>query len=128
MDEGITLDAWRSGDTAGVVARLAEDAVFSSPVADYHGRANVAHMLGLIATVLDEVAETGRWHGAGDELFAFAARAAGGELQGLVREEFTEDGRLAHVTLFLRPLRALRAAIATMAARLEDSPLPQPGA
>lgn len=107
---------------------LAEDAVFSSPVADYRGRANVAHMLSVIATVLSGVEETATWPGDRDRAFSFTAKASGAELQGVLREERDAHGRLHHVTLFLRPYRVLRAAIATMAQRLEDSPLPDPAA
>ena len=42
----------------------------------------------------------------------------------LLREERDAAGKLVHVTLFLRPYRVVRAAIAIMQQRLADSPLP----
>ncbi|MFJ1457559.1 hypothetical protein [Nocardia sp. N2S4-5] len=128
MYDSVVLEAWRSGDAGPLATELAEAAVFSSPVADYHGRANVAHMLSVIATVLDGVDQSAVWPGDRDRMFAFTARADGENLQGVIREERDADGKLHHVTLFLRPYRVLRAAIATMARRLEDSPLPEPAA
>lgn len=61
---------------------LAEDATFSSPVADYHGRDRAAHLLATIATVLDSVHQTRQWTDGPQGIFAFAARFADEELQG----------------------------------------------
>lgn len=41
-------------DVGALTALLSEDATFSSPAADYHGRADVVHMLSLIARVLED--------------------------------------------------------------------------
>ncbi|MFI9414632.1 hypothetical protein [Nocardia gamkensis] len=123
MNESLVLPSWRSGDMKRVTSSLRTDSTFSSPVADYHGRADVAHMLGLIATVLEGVEQTGRWGGERDRLFAFTARVDGHELQGILREEFATAGGLEHVTLLLRPYRVLRTAIAKMAQQLKVSPL-----
>jgi hypothetical protein len=46
---------WRSGDVESLPDVLAERATFSSPVADYNGKRKAAHILGLIARVLDDV-------------------------------------------------------------------------
>ena len=124
MDDSAILAAWRTGSSA-LTDLLAEDVTFSSPVADYHGRENAAHMLGLIATVLDNVTPVRRWGDGRESLSAFTARLDGGELQGILREERGPEGKLVQVTLFLRPYRVLRAAIAKMQQRLADSPLPQ---
>lgn len=125
MVESLILPVWQSKDTTRLPALLAEGVTFSSPVADYHGRARAAHLLATIATVLDSVQQTRQWTDGQQRIFAFAARFADQELQGVLREELSETGSLTHVTLFLRPYRALRAAIAEMARRLEDSPPPQ---
>ncbi|MCX4094444.1 nuclear transport factor 2 family protein [Nocardia sp. alder85J] len=125
MSESLILRVWQSKDSTQLPALLAEEAVFSSPVADYHGRARAAHLLATIATVLDSVHQTRQWTDGQQGMFAFTARFADQELQGVLREELSETGSLTHVTLFLRPYRALRAAIAEMARRLEDAPPPQ---
>ncbi|MFB7718789.1 hypothetical protein [Nocardia sp. NPDC056100] len=125
MTDSLVLRLWQSKDATPFPALLAEEAIFSSPVADYHGRARAAHLLGTIATVLDSVHQTRQWTDGQQGMFAFTARFADQEMQGVLREELSETGSLTHVTLFLRPYRVLRAAIAEMARRLEDSPPPQ---
>lgn len=121
MDSSV-LSAWRSGDSLSDA--LADDVTFSSPVADYHGRPNASHILGLIAEVLEEVDQTAAWGDDRESVYAFTARVADHELQGIVREERAETGKLTHVTLFLRPYAVLRTAIGRMREALERSPLP----
>jgi hypothetical protein len=128
MNDSVILPRWRGRDTGELTNLLAEDATFSSPVADYHGRENAAHMLSLIATVLDDVALVRGWGDERESVSAFTARMGDGELQGILREERGPAGTLVRVTLFLRPQAVLRAAIATMRQRLADSPLPRPTA
>jgi hypothetical protein len=128
MDESLILPRWRTRDTGELADLLAADVTFSSPVADYHGRENAAHLLSLIATVLDDVALVRGWGDERETVSAFTARVDDGELQGILREERGPAGTLVQVTLFLRPYPVLRAAIATMRERLADSPLPRPAA
>ena len=54
---------------------------------------------------------------------AFTARCQGNEMQGMLREQRDGSGALVHVTLFLRPYRALRAAIAQMGELLARNPV-----
>jgi hypothetical protein len=124
MESSLILAVWRTGGTGALTDLLAEDVTFSSPVADYHGRGNAAHMLGLIATVLEDVAPVQGWGDGREWLSAFTARVDDGELQGMLREERGPAGKLVQVTLFLRPYPVLRVAIAKMRQRLADSPLP----
>lgn len=119
------IPLWQRRGTGAVTDLLAEDVTFSSPVADYHGRENAAHMLGLIATVLDDVAAVRGWGDERESVSAFTARTGDVELQGILREERGPAGTLVQVTLFLRPYSVLRAAIATMRQRLADAPLPR---
>jgi hypothetical protein len=119
----MVLRSWRSGDIH-LPDVLAEHVTFSSPVADYHGRAKAAHMLGLIARVLESVEETAEWDAERETVCAFTARVDGEHLEGMLRERRDETGRLMHVTLFLRPYLALGKAIETMRELLRESPLP----
>jgi hypothetical protein len=125
MNPSLIVSAWQSGDTRHLAGALAEDVTFSSPVTDYRGRANAAHMLGLIARALEQVETTAAWQLERDSVWAIAARAQGLELEGVLRESRDDAGRLVHVTLFLRPYRSLRQAIETMGALLAQSPLPE---
>ncbi|WP_345462515.1 hypothetical protein [Actinoallomurus oryzae] len=124
MNDSSVLSAWRSGDGDSLYDVLAEDVTFSSPVADYHGRPNASHLLGLIAELLEEVDQTGAYGDERDGVYAFTARVEDRRVQGIVREERAETGELTHVTLFLRPYAALRTAIGRMREALERSPLP----
>jgi len=124
MTRSVILQAWRSGDTAALPGLLAENATFSSPVADYAGRANASHLLGLIAEVLADVRPGPEWHAGNETLTAFTARFQDHEMQGMLREQFDGSNALVHVTLFLRPYLTLRAAIARMGELLARSPVP----
>lgn len=109
---------------ADLTALLADDITFSSPVADYHGKADVLHLLGLIGRVLDDRAATGVSFDGVARLTSFDARVRGERVEGVLRERHDARGRLTDATLFLRPLRPLRTAVGTMAELLAQSPLP----
>jgi hypothetical protein len=103
---------------------LAEDVTFSSPFADYHGRADVVHLFNLIGRVLTPpvVTDAGA-HGAWTYT-SFTGYVDGREFDAVVRESYDDAGRLLHATLFLRPYDSLRAAMAAVARLLLDAPLP----
>ena len=81
-------------------------------------------MLGLIARVLRDVRAGPQWGDGNETVSAFTARFQGEEMQGMLREQRDSSGALAHVTLYLRPYRVLRAAMARMGELLARSPLP----
>lgn len=103
---------------------LAEEVTFSSPFADYHGRADVIHLLALIAHVLQTPSVSAA---ATDGTLTYASltgKVDGRALQAVVCERHDDDGRLVHATLFLRPYRVLRAAMDAMGRLLAEAPLP----
>jgi hypothetical protein len=103
---------------------LSEDVVFHSPVRDYHGRADVAHILMTIGEVLDEI-EARRELMAERQIVSLIAATHGeNRMEGILDETHDERGRVERATLLLRPLSALLEAIAGMRAALEKSPLP----
>jgi hypothetical protein len=124
MAQSAIVSVWQSGDTTPLAERLAEDVTFSSPVTDYHGRDDAAHILGLIARALEDITTTGTWEAEGETVWALAGAANGDHLQGMLHESCDEDGRVVHATLFLRPYRALNKAMETMGKLLSESPLP----
>jgi hypothetical protein len=125
MEDSVILPVWQVGGIGMLADALADDVTFSSPAADYRGRENVAHMLELIATVLDDIAPVRGWGDTGERVSAFTARVQGEQVQGMLREERGPAGELVRVTLFLRPYRVLRMAIAQMGERLAVAPLPR---
>ena len=124
MVESAVLRVWQSGAIGDLAGLLADDAEFSSPAADYAGRRDVSHMLDLITRVLQDVRAGPQWGGGNETVSSFTARFEGEEMQGMLREQRDRSGALAHVTLYLRPYRVLRAAMARMGELLARSPLP----
>ena len=114
----------RTPDPGTLGPLLSEDIRFHSPVADYRGRSDVAHLLTLIAGVLEDVEPT-RELRAGSELATFLTTAVQGHhLEGVLDEHYDAHGRLVEVTLMLRPLAALRSAVRAMGIALAAAPLP----
>jgi hypothetical protein len=109
------LDAIAGRDRDRLNALLADDVVFHSPVQTYRGREQVVHLLLTIGGVLDGIEEV---RGVGTVTF-FAAVVEEHPLDGML-DEHAKDGRLTEITLMLRPLAALQAAVARMARALAD--------
>jgi uncharacterized protein len=107
----------RDRDALG--ALLASDVRFHSPVADYDGRDDVAQLLSLIAGVLDDVRVRRQLTGE-RELTSFLAGCVGeAAFDAVLDEHYDDRGAVVELTLMLRPLSTLRAAIALMGAALE---------
>ncbi|HTW97888.1 MAG TPA: nuclear transport factor 2 family protein [Acidimicrobiales bacterium] len=117
-------ELWEVGDLRSLSAALSDDVTFSSPVADYHGREDATHLLALIPQLLEQIRLDDVTLSGELRFTALRGRVEGRDLEGLLRERHDEDGRIAHVTLFLRPYRSLTVAIKAMGRRLAESPLP----
>ena len=103
---------------------LADQVVFQSPVRDYHGRADVAHILMTIGAVLDAT-EVERELVVDRQLVTIIRAVHGDErMSGVLIEIYDARGRVEHAMLLLRPLSVLLKAIAAMRAALRRSPLP----
>jgi ketosteroid isomerase-like protein len=105
------IDAFLAGDTDAAIARLADDATFHSPVADYTGRARIAKVWGAVAEVVTD-AQADRVLVDGDRAVAFfTGTAAGRPIDGVVH---AVGSPVADVTLMVRPLDALLPAVERM--------------
>ena len=103
---------------------LAEDVRFHSPVSDYSGRADVVHLFRAIGGVLESV-EPARQLNHGSECTTFITGTVDDRtIEGVLDERIDDVGRVAEVTLMLRPLSALNSAVRAMRAALAASPLP----
>jgi hypothetical protein len=105
-------------------SQLADDVRFSSPFADYRGRADVGHLFSLIGRVMGAPSVVGT---ATDGVWTYTSlsgRVGDRDCEAVVRERLDHAGRLAAATLYLRPYASLRAAMAAMGALLAESPLP----
>jgi SnoaL-like protein len=113
--------AFISGDADAMVARLAPDATFHSPVTDYAGARRVAKLLRAVVEVLPARTPTVVLGRGGETLAAFTARDADLELDGVLRVIADGEGRVVRVLLWLRPLDALLVGVERVRAVLSAS-------
>jgi ketosteroid isomerase-like protein len=115
--------AFRAGieskDMAAVIALLADDVVFHSPIvfADYVGRDAVAPILHGVATVFEEFRYTAEYASADGHVLAFSAQVGGRVLEGVDILRIA-DGAIAEFTVMVRPYSAATALRERMAALL----------
>src|SRR3954465_3998175 len=91
-------EAFFFGDARRAPALLDEDAVFRSPVRDYHGRERVAAVLGMVTR---ELGRGSIEHGLEDRAETVVFFTAG-ELEGVLRVRGASE-----ITLMARPLKVL---------------------
>jgi ketosteroid isomerase-like protein len=114
------LSAIRERDREALAALVADDVVFNSPVTTYRGRDQVVDLLALIGSVLDDMTATREV-----ETVTFVkGHLDGDELNGVLVEIRDGDGRIAEITLLLRPLATLQAAVRRMARALAEGGQP----
>lgn len=103
---------------------LGAQVVFHSPVRDYYGPADVAHILMTIGAVLDEIEVESQL--VADRHVVTVIHAIHGDerMNGALVETYDALGRVERASLLLRPVSALLNAIAAMRTALERSPLP----
>ena len=112
------IEALRAADREALASVLAEDVVFDSPVATYEGRETVLHVLGTVADVVSDL-EVDRELAKGDETVSFLTGRIGDErVDGVVAWSVDDAGRVARLTLMLRPLKGLLAGVEEMGRRL----------
>jgi hypothetical protein len=108
-----------SGDMDTVVALLADDVVFHSPIvfADYRGRDAVAPILHGVATVFEDFRYTAEYASDDGHVLAFSARVGERALEGV--DILRIDGDvIAEFTVMVRPYSAATALRERMAALL----------
>ena len=117
-------DAVEARDTQALEALLAEDVVFSSPVAykPYPGKAITAAVLRGVLRVFEDfryVREIGDPDGR-DHAFVFTATVNGREIHGCDFLHFDDDGLIDEFTVMVRPLSAAHALAEAMGAQFEQ--------
>ncbi|MEU3901136.1 nuclear transport factor 2 family protein [Streptomyces sp. NPDC045251] len=110
-------------DLDAVEALLAEDVVFTSPVAfkPYHGKAITAAILRAVARVFEDFRYErviGEADGR-DHALVFTARVGDREIGGCDLLHLDEDGRIDELTVMVRPLSGAQALQAAMGAQFE---------
>ena len=110
------LDAISAGDREALGSLLADDVVFHSPVQTYRGRDQVMRLLVTVGGVVDDVEVTRQV----EDVTFFAAKVEEHPVDGVLVERTGSDGRVAEITLMMRPLAQLQAAVARMARALAE--------
>ncbi|MFD3666261.1 nuclear transport factor 2 family protein [Streptomyces sp. NPDC058659] len=110
-------------DPDALEALLAEDVVFTSPVAfaPYAGRAMTAAILRGVMRVFEDftyVREIANPDGR-DHALVFTATVAGKQIQGCDFLHVDEDGKIDDLTVMVRPLSAARALAEAMGAQFD---------
>ncbi|HSC21735.1 MAG TPA: nuclear transport factor 2 family protein [Solirubrobacterales bacterium] len=104
---------------------LREDVVLHSPILfrGFEGRDTVALVLTHVAATLEDLTYVDELNDGKTVCLRFKANVAGTnrELEGIDFLELDEDGRVAELTVFMRPLSALTAFNEQMKARLGAS-------
>jgi hypothetical protein len=111
-----------------LIATLREDVVLHSPILfrGFEGREIVAAVLTQVIQVLEDFTYTNELVEGNTVALRFKANVGDRQLEGIDFLELDEDGRVAELTVFMRPLSALTRFNEQMAARLAAAP-PAPG-
>jgi SnoaL-like domain len=99
---------------------LREDVVLHSPILfrGFEGRDVVATVIGHVAATLEDLSYVDELADERTVALRFQARVGDRQLEGIDFLELDEDGRVAELTVFMRPLSALTAFNQQMAERL----------
>jgi hypothetical protein len=99
---------------------LREDVELHSPVLfrGFEGRDVVIHVLTHVAATLEDLTYTDELHEGSTVALRFKARVGDRELEGIDFLELDEEGRVAVLTVFMRPMSALTAFNERMMERL----------
>jgi hypothetical protein len=112
--------AVEAGDPELMERCLAPDVRFSSPVVyrPYEGREAVMAVLRAVFDVFEDFAYTDELGGDGVHGLVFSARVGDRELQGWDYLRLDDAGRVAELTVMVRPMSGMHALAEAMAAKL----------
>jgi hypothetical protein len=98
--------AVESGDRDAMVAALAPDVVFNSPVKHkpFEGREAVEVLFGALLETFEDFRYTDELEGEGMAALVFRARVGDRELEGIDILRFDDQGLIAEFTVMVRPL------------------------
>jgi hypothetical protein len=109
-------------DNAAIEELLADDVVFTSPVAHqpYPGKAITAAILRGVLRVFEDFRYEREITDGRDHALMFQATVAGKQVQGCDFLHFDDDGRIDELTVMVRPLSGANALAAAMAAQFDQ--------
>ena len=124
MENGVVslLEAMANQDRGALSAMVAEGVVFNSPATAYEGREQVADVLAIAGGVLHGLAASREPAaiGDGETITLIEASVEGEPLNGFLLERADEHGRIAELTILLRPLGPLQTAIRHIARQMAE--------
>jgi hypothetical protein len=115
-------EAVEARDGAAITAALSEDVVFRSPVVfrPYEGRELVSTILVEAAMkVLEDFRYLHRFEDEAAAALVFKARVGDREVDGLDLLRFADDGKVAELTVMVRPMSGVRALAEAMGRQFE---------
>ena len=113
--------AGESGDADAVAELLAPDVVFHSPMTErirFEGKDEVAVLHRDIFAVLDDITTTEPLTHGDTGSFSFRARVRGVELEAMYLLRCNEQGQIAEIKVFVRPLPGLATLFAALPPRV----------
>lgn len=107
-------------DLQALSATLAEQVVFSSPVAfqPFRGRKDVTEVLGNVMEVFEDFSYLDELTGEGSHALVFTATVGGRTVQGLDYLRFDDDGLVSELVVMVRPLSGVIALAEAMGPRV----------
>ena len=113
--------AAESKDVELMTQTLREDVVLHSPIlfCGFEGREVVGQVLTHVAATLEGLTYVDEVHEGDSVVLRFKAKVGELELEGIDYLTLDSDGRVADLTVFMRPLSAINAFNEAMKARLE---------
>jgi hypothetical protein len=107
-------------DVGLMTETLREDVELHSPILfrGFEGREAVGHILTHVAATLEDLTYVDELHEGDTVALRFKARVGDRELEGIDFLELDEEGRVAVLTVFMRPMSALTAFNEQMMQRL----------
>jgi ketosteroid isomerase-like protein len=114
--------AVETADHEAIGALLADDVIFTSPVAHtpYPGKAITAAIIRTVFDVFEDFHYVREMRTGDDEALMFTATVDGLDLTGCDFIRWDADGKIADFMVMVRPLRAAQALAQTMAGRWES--------
>jgi SnoaL-like domain len=116
------LAALADGDRDALAAMVADDVVFLSPATAYRGRDQVVDVMAVAGSVFQGLtaSRAPATISSGETLTLIEASVEGEPINGILLERADDAGRIAEITILLRPLGTLQTALRHIARGLAE--------
>lgn len=112
--------AVESKDLQRILGMLADDVVFRSPAVHkpYHGKEATSQLLSAVFRLFEDFHYLAEFASDDGEVLLFQARVGSRDIQGVDVLRLNDEGRVAELTVMIRPLSGLNAVVEGMTALL----------